>query len=46
MSSNQQIRHGEVETLWKECEDFDRQRLADMTAGVLDRKSTRLNSSH
>ena len=35
MSSNQQIRHGEVETLWKECEDFDRQRLADMTAGVL-----------
>ena len=35
MNSNQQIKHGEVEALWKGYEDFDRQRLADMTAGVL-----------
>jgi hypothetical protein len=35
MNSNQQVKHGEVEALWKGYEDFDRQRVSDVTAGVL-----------
>jgi len=34
MNSNQ-IKHGEIEALWKGYEDLDRQRVSDMTAGVL-----------
>ena len=33
MNSNQ-IKHGEIEALWKGYEDFDRQGVSDMTAGV------------
>ena len=38
MNSNQQIKHGDIEALWNEYEDFDRQRVSDMTAGVQERQ--------
>jgi hypothetical protein len=35
MGSNQQVKQVEVEALWNGHEDFDRQRVSDMTGGVL-----------
>jgi hypothetical protein len=35
MKSNHQVKQGEVEALWKGYEESDRQRVSDMTAGVL-----------
>jgi hypothetical protein len=35
MDSNYQVKHSEVEALWKGDEEFDRQRVSDVTAGVL-----------